>query len=436
MPKLLLTDKLISSVRAARGERLELWDLKTSGLCLRVTERGLKTFVLRYRAADGSQPRFKLGRFPNMSLRAARIEAGRVRGEVEDGRDPAAAKRRAKVVTEAQLTFEQLYDQYVQASRAGEWKPKGKRKRDVTIDYEERLATRHVMPALGQLKLEDISRKTVKEILRGMIAKGIGAQTNRCQALIRQVFAYGISEDIVQINPATGFAPFADQQPRTRIWSNEELRALWRVLNTEGKLTDRQGRQCFVGRQLKVAIMLCAFLLQRRAEIAGMQIAEINFDDAVWIIPAERMKGGRPHTVPLPPRSLALIKEAIDLARKVGGTNVKSVFPNARDTDSSIDPMSLSRALARLSATAGVEGATLHDVRRTGATALTSERIGVTPFIRSKVLGHSTDTGGGAAVSAIFYDVNSYLPERRRALEAWEDRLIEIVQAGNAEVEA
>lgn len=428
MPRMLLTDKLISAAKAAPGERLELWDLKTSGLCLRVTERGLKTFVLRYRAANGSQPRFKLGRFPHMSLRAARIEAGRVRGEVEDGRDPAAAKRHAKVASEAQLTFEQLYDQYVQASRAGEWKPKGKRKRDVTIDYEERLARRHVMPALGHLKLGDISRRTVKDILRGMIAKGIGAQTNRCQALIRQVFAYGISEDIVQINPATGFAPFADQQPRTRIWSNKELKALWCVLNAEGSLTDRQGRQCFVGRQLRIAVMLCALLLQRRSEIAGMQIAEIDFDDSVWTIPAHRMKGGRPHSVPLPPHASALIQEAIDLAKKVGGADVKVVFPNARDTDSAIDPMSLSRALARLAATAGVEGATLHDLRRTGSTALTSERIGVSPFIRSKVLGHSTDAGGGSAVSAAHYDVNTYMAERRRALTSWEKRLLEIVR--------
>ena len=200
MPKLLLTDKLVAAAKAASGERLELWDLKTPGLCLRVTDRGLKTFVLRYRGADGAQPRFKLGRFPQMSLRSARIEAGRIRSEVEAGHDPAALKRLAKQPVEAPLTFGELYNQYVQASRAGEWKPKGKKKREVTFAYEERLANRHVKPALGDLHLDSITRKTVKELLRGMVAKGIGAQTNRCQALIRQVFAYGISEDLVQIN--------------------------------------------------------------------------------------------------------------------------------------------------------------------------------------------------------------------------------------------
>lgn len=428
MAKLLLTDKLVAGAKAGPGERLELWDLKTPGLCLRVTERGLKTFVLRYRSADGGQPRLKIGRFPQMSLRSARIEAGRIRSEVESGHDPAAAKRNAKQKqAERPLTFEQLYDRYVEASRAGEWKPKGKRKREVTFDYEERLAARHIKPILGALPLDAVNRQMVKSLLRDMIAKGIGAQTNRCQALIRQVFAYGISEDLVQINPATGFAPFADQEPRQRIWSNDELKALWRTLNIEGALTDQQGRKTFVGRQLRIAIMLCALLLQRRSEIAGMAIAEVNLEDAVWRIPAARMKGGRAHAVPLPPYSIILIKEAIGLARKVGGKDAKLVFPNARHTDTAIDPMSLSRGLARLSASSGVQGATLHDLRRTGATALTSERLGVSPFIRSKVLGHVTDAGGGASVSMVHYDTNDYLSERRKALTAWEARLLEIV---------
>jgi len=75
----------------------------------------------------------------------------------------------------------------------------------------------------------------------------------------------------------------------------------------------------------------------------------------------------------------------------------------------------------------GVTGVVLYDLRRTGSTAMTSERIGVSPFIRSLVLSHTTETGGGAAVSARHYDGNEYIAEKRRALEAWEDLLLEIV---------
>lgn len=426
MPKTVLTDKQVAGAQAKPGERLELWDLKSPGLCLRVTDQGLKTFVLRYRSADGRQPRLKLGRFPQMTLRLARLEAGRIRSELEAGADPAIEKRRAKLPAEAKLVFRDLLARYVAASQAGEWKPKGKRKREVTFAYEAGIAQRHILPHLGDLPIDAITRQTVKGILRGMIAQGIGPQTNRTQALIRQVFAYAISEDLVQINPATGFPAFADQNPRRRVWSNDELRALWKTIASDKPLIDRDGKVSFVGRPMRIAVMLCALLLQRRAEVIGMTVDELNLEDSVWVIPPDRMKGGRAHAVPLPPAAIDLIHEAIRLSGIVRGQPVHFVFPHARQ-DSAADPMSLSRAMNRLATAAGVSDAGLHDLRRTGSTAMTSERLGVSPFIRSKVLGHVTDTGGGAAVSMIHYDTNEYLQERRKALELWETRLLEIV---------
>jgi hypothetical protein len=73
-----------------------------------------------------------------------------------------------------------------------------------------------------------------------------------------------------------------------------------------------------------------------------------------------------------------------------------------------------------------------HDLRRTGATALTSERIGIQRFIVSRVLNHASDTGDAAAVTAV-YDRHAYLPEKRKALDAWAALLTEIA-AGNERV--
>ena len=68
-----------------------------------------------------------------------------------------------------------------------------------------------------------------------------------------------------------------------------------------------------------------------------------------------------------------------------------------------------------------------HDLRRTGATNLTSERLGFPRFIVSKILNHTGDAGNAAAVTSV-YDRNEYLPEKRRALDAWAKRLLEIVE--------
>ena len=87
----------------------------------------------------------------------------------------------------------------------------------------------------------------------------------------------------------------------------------------------------------------------------------------------------------------------------------------------------LSRAMKRLTGCVGIEDATAHDFRRTGATNITGERIAIPRFIVSRVLNHVSDTGDSAVVTGV-YDRNAYLAEKRRALSAWAALLQEIVE--------
>jgi hypothetical protein len=131
--------------------------------------------------------------------------------------------------------------------------------------------------------------------------------------------------------------------------------------------------------------------------------------------------------VPLPDAAIALIHQALKIATVDGAEPPKYVFPTNRLEERAIRPLSLSLALHRAKTAIGLDiDATLHDMRRTVSTNLTSERCGVSPFVRSKVLGH-IDAGGGAMVSMIHYDVNDYLAEKRRALEIWARVLLKIV---------
>ena len=83
----------------------------------------------------------------------------------------------------------------------------------------------------------------------------------------------------------------------------------------------------------------------------------------------------------------------------------------------------------RLGTAVGVSDATPHDFRRTGATAITGERIGIPRFIVSRVLNQMSDSGGAAAVTGV-YDRNEYLSEKRRAIDAWAALLVEVVVNG------
>lgn len=445
MAALKLTSKDCAQT-AEKGQRLELWDAEVRGLCLRISPEA-KVWVYRYRRPDGTQPRLKLGAYTGgpvdvtdakgevraFTLAGARARARKLRTLIDDGGDPAGEKQKAKAIAKAEpiRTFKDLAEAYFGASERGEWKPKGKKKRERTLRDERGVWRRYIEAELGKLRVEDVTRPAVKKLLREMVGRGIGAQTNQTHALMRQVFAFAISEERVEMNPATGFQPMAEIKPRQRVLTDAELKTLWAGLNDPTAITftneDGTPGRVQVSRQIGIAIQLCAILLQRKNEVAGMRLPELDLEHKTWLIPADRMKGGWPHLVLLPDRAVELIKDAIKLRTK---ENSLCVFPSSRrraNTDNPLRGDSVTHAMREICTGLGIVGATVHDLRRTGSTMMTSERLGIQPFIRSKVLAHRGDTGGGSAVSMLHYDANEYVSEKRRALAAWEDLLREIV---------
>ena len=456
MPRVRLTEKAIQAAKAEDGARLELWDQMTPGLCLRVTcsdERQRKSWVLRYRAPDGRQPRLKLGDYSTQyGLAEARADARAHQLRIQQGADPSAdlRKMKAKARLEPIKTMDNLADFYFELSQSGEWKPKGKPKRARTISDEKDIYARYLKPALGKLRLDDIDRPTVKAAIRKLVARGINARANRAQAVARQMFALAIAEERLQINPATGFQPMGAEAPRVRVLSDAEIKAFWNGLQSPSELQIlKEGKDptpVYVGRPMAILLELALLLLQRRSEIAGMRRGELNLEQGIWLIPAERMKGGQPHCVPLPPRSIALIQDALKIAddqvkqrwrkrRDKGEEGIgeepsaECVFPSRSHPDVPVGADSPNHAMRQICLAFGIPDATPHDLRRTGSTALTSERLGVAHFIRSKVLGHRGDAGGGSRVSMLHYDVNEYAAEKRRALELWEALVLRISEA-------
>lgn len=429
MARVNLTDRAVTAAKAEPGTRLELHDALTPGLTLRVTDKGAKSWVLRYRNAAGKTLRHKLGDAKRVSLKSARLEAGRLKDLIDKGGDPLTEKRETREAARSVTvhTFGDLLDAYWTACEAGTWKPKRKRKRASTLAFEKRLAERHITPAFRRLPLASVKRVTVETFLAEMLNRGIGAQTNRVHAIIRQAFNFAIARDLATINPAMHVPALHDSKPRPVIWTDDALKRLWQACERPGDLRNPDGERVYVSRPMAIAVQLSALLLQRRVEIAHMRPGEVNLDARTWVIPGERMKGGRAHQVPFGPRAAALIREAITLAQGDDDKPPAVVFPSPRDRNEPVREDAVTKALAKLRTVIGETEATVHDLRRTGSSVMTSERLGVSPFIRSKVLGHGTDAGGGAAVSALHYDVNEYLPEKRRALEAWENLLLEIV---------
>lgn len=439
----ILTDSKVKALTVDDGQRKDVFDPGEPGLHIRVSKKGQvvnRVWYLRYRLPNGRQPRYKLGTYPATSLDGAREKARAAKKLLEAGGDPAAIERRKNAEARAQTirTFDDLAQAYLAACEAGTWTPRNKRKRPRTIAGERGVYVRHVKPRFGSEGLGEVTRAAVRRMVREMITAGIGAQTNQAHAFMRQAYAYAMAEELATENPALGVTG-APKKARERQLSDDELKAVWGALTAPAGLKRPDGTPVQIGRRTAVALQLTALLLQRRQEIAGMRRDELDLKASTWTIPGERSKGGRAHVVPLPPRALALIGEALKITddetakrkaaapegHKAKATPTPFVFPAARVAAAPMHPDTLTHAMSGLCAALELPPAAPHDFRRTGATRLGAD--GVAPFIVSQVLGHASDGGGGAAVTRAHYNRHSYLEEKRAALLRWEGLLLETV---------
>lgn len=435
MPAVRLTRSFCDMVTPQAGRQTAYADSEARGLELRLSGDGRKSWSYRYRTRLGRQARVSLGVYsPEFSVAEARVSARRIQVEVDQGSDPAASRRAAKIEVslEPVRTFGDLADAYFAATREGRYRPK----RPTSLANELAVYRVHIQPALERLPLEALNRRLIKSALERMLDAGVTSQAVRAQAVIRQMLTYAVGEERLPFNPIADLRPVAPARPRSRVYTDQELRDIWGgVMNPEAlhipaAIADRRrdGDRVMIGPAMRLALALVFLLLQRRNEVLGMSLTELDLTHGVWTIPAARMKSKRIHAVPLSPWAIDLIREAIGLN---AGRDTRLVFPGRISGERPMNGSSMNTALAAVLQAREIANGTIHDIRRTGSTLMTSERLGISPFIRSKVLGHN-DAGGGAQVSATHYDANSYLGEKRRALEQWQGLLATIVGDGVA----
>jgi Arm DNA-binding domain len=114
MPAIMLTDALLRS--AAPGKKLvELWDARVSGLCLRVSPGGVRTWTFRYRPKDSASfKRLALGRYPEVGLSLARQRAQEKRVEVAGGADPQGERKAKREAQRGAMSFDALANDYLE----------------------------------------------------------------------------------------------------------------------------------------------------------------------------------------------------------------------------------------------------------------------------------------------------------------------------------
>lgn len=403
-----LTNDVLKRATPEAGKRLELRDDDEPGLIFRVTETGARTWSVRYRNAAGEQRRKALGAYPAITLSRAREEARKVKGAVASGHDVVGLDRahRAAEANKRLSTMSGLADAYFADAARGLHRANARSpKRESTIKEERRIWDRLVAPRFGGAAVADMTRADIQTFVSKQ-TKAAPSNGRHCRTVIRQLLSYAVGKGMIDVNPAREVAAMMPKA-RERILTDVELRAFWNACDRFSAV-DRLALSPEMGRALRFA----AVSLQRGGEVVGMSWKEVDYRAKLWTIPAARMKGKRTHMVPLSNLAIELLDEA-----RAEGTGEDFVFRAPR-SGWHLDRHAFSRAMNLLCVALELPSATPHDLRRTGATNLTSERLKVPRFVVSRVLGHSSDTGGAAVVTGV-YDLHDYLPEKRDALDKW-----------------
>jgi len=216
-----LTDRAIEALRP-KGARYEVWDESRKGFGIRVTPRGIKSFVWVYHF-EGKPRRITFGSYPALTLADAGVKLAEAKSLLAKGIDPGAqavtardAERHAETVEELAATY---LDRYARP-----------RKRSAAED--ERILTKDVLSRWRAQKVKDITRRDVVQLLNDVVDRGAPIQANRTLTILRRMFNFAVAQAMIEVSPCDKIeAPSAENQ-RHRVLSEEEICIFWRALDT------------------------------------------------------------------------------------------------------------------------------------------------------------------------------------------------------------
>lgn len=393
-----LTDTAIRTAKAGASDR-KLADSK--GLYLLVTVSGSKLWRLKYRI-DGKEKKLALGSYPEVGLKVARARRDAARQAAHAGSDPSVVKREARIAKQIATanTFAGIAEEYIAKLEA-------EGKAAVTIAKTRWLLTK-LSPALGDRPIAEISPHELLAVLKKVERVGQRETARRLRSFSSRVFRYAVSTARASVDPA---------QPLQGALVSPVAKHHAAITDpiAFGKLL--RSIEAYSGQPVtKLALRFTPHVYQRPGEVRKAEWSEIDFDKALWTIPAERMKQRQPHRVPLSLQALAILRETAELS---GGG--RCVFPKL---GSPLKPMcenAINGALRRMGY--GPAEMTAHGFRST-ASSLLNESGKWSADAIERALSHADGNQVRAA-----YHRGAHWPERVEMAQWWSDH-IDVLRAG------
>ncbi|WP_417271108.1 tyrosine-type recombinase/integrase [Celeribacter sp.] len=405
MPKISLTDAYLKKLKPD-GKAFVVSDLNSTGLRLRVSKKGVKTFALQVRDPRGKVKTITLGRYPELSLKAARDEAARKRLEVRSGVDVNGEKRRLRQSVTGEETSPSLREllreyEILFGSKKKIWAPAGPRtKRTQAGRVVERVFEELLDFPATAVKVEQFAKcvNTYKPVRRNSEKKTANGQASKARLYLSPVLDWAAGrksyakigacrEPKLEVASLETVHDPASDDPtitgmRERVLTAEELEHILPWLKYPAPQIGQlkvDGANDF--RPIAMRFML--FTAARREEVVSMLWGDFDRRNGVWRKPRVKSTKGGPRGQDLP-----LSNAAIDILKSLPGYQKgkpsELVFPNSTGNEKLGNWPRFQKQLYKVTQT---NGWNRHDLRRTSATLMKELKVPLS--VIDRILAHS-----------------------------------------------
>ena len=365
------------------------------GLYLEVMPNGKRFWRQKYRFA-GKEKRLTHGDYSLVSLAEARKKRDEAKKLLLEGIDPSLVKKEQKMTAthHAAKTFEAIAREWHEHKKS-EWSEK----------YANTIMARleaDIFPVIGSFPIESITPAILLTMFRDIEARGVYEVSRRANQYCSQIFRYAVGTGRAQRDitlDIRGMLKTKKTKPHAAI-DSRDLPALMQAI-------ERNDARMYKPTRLALELMMLTFV--RTSELIHARWEETDWQERVWIIPAEKMKMGKAHIVPLASQAIAILEEL-----QTYNGHREWIFASHTKPRQPMSNNTILTALYRM----GYKGEMTGHGFRALALTLLQEKLGYPHEVADCQLAHAKKHSLGEA-----YDRAQFLDKRKIMMQDWADYL-------------
>lgn len=372
-----------------------------NNLYFEILKSGVKHWLYRFRI-NGKGQIHTIGRYPDISLAEAREAKREAEKLVKKGINPNHQRKKIKQTNIEKEWAEKQKRSISFKSVALEWieQQKGRWSHDHAVAVLATLKN-DAFGSLGDKAIDSITPPDVLKILRKIENRGSLEIARKVLQRMNAVFRYAVQTGVATYNPAADMQGVLKAKPVDHMPAvfDKNLGQLLKDINANEKIHITT----------KLALQFTSLTACRSGEVRGARWVEVNLEEKIWEIPADRMKMRRPHIVTLSTQAVAVL----DRAGKLWGQD-GLVFPSVRDENKPMSDNAMSKALRDM----GYKGKATPHGFRASFSSMAYESSRFPSEVIEKALAHEEKNKIKGA-----YNRAEYIEQRRELLQWWADCL-------------